>query len=189
MMSDALKKYFQNLGLTPKAIIEIISYFKPLALNAGDHFLQKGKVPNTLAFVNEGIMRMYYLDEKAKDITSYFLKENDFCPLAALTKQPSAYSIQAITACQLLVIRQTDFDQLLEQLPILVEATNKLIKKALIEKTNPQNNFKTGNSQKRYEEFLQHHKDFAQQVPLQYIASYIGVTKQSLSRIRRKPAK
>ena len=188
-MSETLTKYLQNLGLPLNEIVEVVSHFKPLALNTGDHFLKQGKTPNSFAFITEGVMRMYYLDENAKDITSYFLKENSFCPLAALVKQASAYSIQAITPCLLLVITQTDFDKLLQQFPILAKTLDKLVKETLIEKTKPQNNFKTGNSRKRYEAFLLQHEDFAYRVPLQYIASYIGVTKQSLSRIRRPAAK
>ncbi|WP_158800461.1 Crp/Fnr family transcriptional regulator [Pedobacter sp. L105] len=188
-MCDTLKKYLQDLGLPLSEIVEVVSHFRPLTLNTGDHFLEQGKISNSIAFITEGILRIYHMDEKAKDITSYFLNENRLCPLAALTKQPSAYSFQAITPCQLLVIKLTDFDKLLEQLPTLGKILNKVIKEALIEKSNPQNNYKTGNSKKRYEEFLLQHKDFAYRVPLQYIASYIGVTKQSLSRIRRQPAK
>jgi len=188
-MTDTLNKYLQSLGLPSNENVEIISHFTSLTLNTGDHFLKEGKIPNSFAFITEGVMRMYYLDEKAKDITSYFLEENSFFPLAALIKQPSAYAIQAITPCRLLIIKQTDFNELLQQLPILAKTIDQLIKKAFVEKTKPQNNFKTGTSRKRYEDFMLQHKDFAYRLPLQYIASYIGVTKQSLSRIRRQAAK
>jgi len=188
-MSEILRKYLQNLGLPLNEQVEIVSHFRPLTLNSGDNFLQKGKIPNSFAFITEGIMRMYYVDENGKDITSYFLNENSFFPLAALTRQASAYSIEAISPCQLMVIKQTDFDKLFTQLPILAKTIDQLIKETLIVKTNPQNHFKTGNSRKRYEDFMLQHKDFAYRVPLQYIASYIGVTKQSLSRIRRQAVK
>ena len=122
-MSEILRKYLQNLGLPLNEQVEIVSHFRPLTLNSGDNFLQKGKIPNSFAFITEGIMRMYYVDENGKDITSYFLNENSFFPLAALTRQASAYSIEAISPCQLMVIKQTDFDKLFTQLPILAKTT------------------------------------------------------------------
>ena len=185
-MVNSLKKYFQNLGLAKKEIDEIVSHFEPLTLKAGEHFFLKGKIPNTVPFIVEGVMRLHYIDENAKDITAYFLKENIFFPFAGLVKQPAEYNVQAITQCQLLVLKQAKFDVLLKKIPTFATIIDELVRQVLVEKTKPQYNFKTGTSKKRYEDFIHHHSDIALRVPLQYIASYIGITKQPLSRIRNQ---
>ena len=184
-MIAALKKYFQNLGLPQKEIDEVVSQFKPLELNANEHFLLQGKTPDTVAFLAEGIMRMYHIDEKGKDKTNYFISENNLLVFIDVLR-PAWCSIQAITPCKLLSIKRTEFNDLQKRFSNFSQALHKQTEQRLAEKIIAKNTIQKMSATSRYEDFLHKHKSIALRVPLQYIASYIEVTPQSLSRIRKR---
>lgn len=190
IVNDTLKIYLQhNFNLSSKEIIEITACFKPLILDTGNYFLGKGSISDSLGFIAKGVMRTYNLDDNTNDVTAFFFKENQFFGnLDSYTNaRPSPVNIQAVTKCELLIIKKTESEKLCKDLPVWTEIFNQLIQTTLLQKITNQNTLRTSTAKEKYEAFLEKNGDIVVRVPLQYIASYLGITPQSLSRIRRMP--
>ncbi len=120
-MNDILKIYLQNnFNLSAKEIIEITAYFKPLILDTGNYFLHQGKISDSMGFIVKGVMRSHNINGNANDVTNFFLKENQFFGnLDSYTNErPSPVNIQAITKCELLIIKKAEAEKLNKALPI-----------------------------------------------------------------------
>lgn len=189
-MNDNLNIYLEkNFNLSSKEIIKIVTCFKPLMLDNGDYFLDEGKISDSMGFVVKGVMRTHRIDDNANDVTTFFFKQNQFFGNldSYMNERPSHVNIQAITKCKLLIIKKDEAEKLYKVLPAWAYIFNKLIQSTLLQKITNQNTLLTSTAKEKYETFLQKNGDIVVRVPLQYIASYLGITPQSLSRIRRIP--
>ncbi len=164
-----------------------LSVFKPIFLKKGDFFLKVGEVNNKLGFVVEGLVR-YFVYKNNEESTLEFSKEGEFIAeyQSFLNQSESFQAIQAIEDTTLLV---TDF----EGLQIIYNKTKNgnLIGRIVIE-------YRFGhlmrqllsiymhNPEERYLQFLKTFPDLVQRTPQYYIASYVGVKPESLSRIRKR---
>lgn len=164
-----------------------LSVFKPMYLKKGDFFLKVGEVNNKLGFVVEGLVR-YFVYKNKEESTIEFSKEGEFIAeyQSFLNQSESIQAIQAIEDCTILV---TDF----EGLQIIYNKTKNgnLIGRIVIE-------YRFGhlmrqllsiymhNPEERYLQFLKSFPDLVQRIPQYYIASYVGVKPESLSRIRKR---
>lgn len=187
-MNDTLGQYLQqHFDLSAKENTEITACFKPLILDVGTCFLQQGRISNSMGFIVKGVIRTYIMDDHADDVTNFFFKENQFFGnLDSYTnEQPSDVNIKAVTKCELLTIKKADAESLGKVLPIWNEVFNQIIRTTLLQKITNQNTLRTATAKEKYETFLEDNRDIAARVPLQYIASYLGITPQTLSRIRR----
>jgi CRP-like cAMP-binding protein len=159
--------------------------------NEGDMFLKAGKVSNEVGFILDGVFRVCYYDQEGNEITRYFLDEGNF--VADLnsygTGIPSTEYVQAVSDCDLLIISKQSMEELSRTLVVWDRIVAKITAKALSEKVARVSAMMPQEASERYAYFLEHFPQIANRVPLQYIASYIGVTKSSLSRIRRAYAK
>ena len=173
---------FGDLNLQQIELIE--SKTTKLELKKDAYFIEAGSMFNQVAFILEGILRICYYNNKGEEITKYFLDENRL--LANPYKgEPLTEYIQAVTDCKLLVFYQKDWDELSQTIINWDSITNKIFQKALVEKLDRRSALITEDATTRYLTFLEKFPNMVNQVPLSYIASYLGVTQQSLSRIRR----
>ncbi|WP_339880914.1 Crp/Fnr family transcriptional regulator [uncultured Algoriphagus sp.] len=173
---------FGDLNLQQIELIE--SKTNKLELKKDEYFIEAGSMFNQVAFILEGILRICYYNNKGEEITKYFLDENRL--LANPYKgEPLTEYIQAVTDCKLLVFYQKDWDELSQTIINWDSITNKIFQKALVEKLDRRSALITEDATTRYLTFLEKFPNMVNQVPLSYIASYLGVTQQSLSRIRK----
>ena len=173
---------FGDLNLQQIELIE--SKTNNLELKKDAYFIEAGSMFNQVAFILEGILRICYYNNKGEEITKYFLDENRL--LANPYKgEPLTEYIQAVTDCKLLVFYQKDWDELSQTIINWDSITNKIFQKALVEKLDRRSALITEDATTRYLTFLEKFPNMVNQVPLSYIASYLGVTQQSLSRIRK----
>ena len=173
---------FGDLNLQQIELIE--SKTNKLELKKDAYFIEAGSMFNQVAFILEGILRICYYNNKGEEITKYFLDENRL--LANPYKgEPLTEYIQAVTDCKLLVFYQKDWDELSQTIINWDSITNKIFQKALVEKLDRRSALITEDATTRYLTFLEKFPNMVNQVPLSYIASYLGVTQQSLSRIRK----
>lgn len=185
----ALQNYFQShFTLSSEEINQIVLSFHPVTIHSGQHFLKAGDKANSIIFITEGIMRTHWLDEKGNDITNFFFRENQFLvPLHSyISRQASPVSIHAITICKLLIIQREDEQKLARELPPWLPVFNKIVQASLIRKVAHKNVLKGAGAKEKYRHFVNENGEIALRTPLQYIASYLEITPQSLSRIRRE---
>jgi CRP-like cAMP-binding protein len=185
---ENLISYLLQFGRLNQLQIDLIkSKAREVHLKKEDYFSEAGKIARHVAFVQEGILRVCYYNNKGEDITRYFIDENNFAvDLNSFTaKIPSSEYIQAITACKLIVFSADALQELSLTILAWEGIINQIIAKSLIEKVNRISPMLAEDARTRYLSFLTKFPHLANRVPLSFLASYLGVTQSSLSRIRR----
>ncbi|WP_428330036.1 Crp/Fnr family transcriptional regulator [Mucilaginibacter sp.] len=189
-MVNPLIAYLKLLRQIPAADEAIISlYFEKKAFKEGEYlFKGEGRVCRELYFVCKGVLRIVSVNEKGIELTHYFYKENQLCTILQSFNDevPSTGAIQACCNAEVLVITKKRLLELYEQLPYIKEIIYEQNNLRLIEKVNVRNTYLGEDAENQYKLFIKQNPDIAPRVPLKDIASYLGITPQSLSRIRKK---
>jgi CRP-like cAMP-binding protein len=166
----------------------IVAAFKPKTFKEGDKLSQPGIICKELFFIVDGVLRIVIRNEKGNEVTHYFLKENQFCTIlnSFHNQLPAEECIQAACNCEVFGISRIALFKLYEQLPYLKTLIDQITQKALIDKINIRNAYLGQDSANRYRLFITRQADISRRVSLTDVASYLGITPQSLSRIRRQ---
>lgn len=192
--AEALKTFIRTTipqMLIPEQDMErITAGFERLSLNRHEHLLKPGRI-SSYAFVVSGFLRVYLYSPEGEEITTNFYGPNRivFDAASFFSNIPSAEHIQAITDCTLLV---TSFDQLnvlFHEVPAFREFGRAVLVREFILHKQRTLSMINRQAEERYVELMQHHKDIFQVAQLRHIASYLGITDTSLSRIRREMTK
>lgn len=183
-MKELINFLMQYGNLNQQQIDLVTCKTNEVEVKKDDYFVEAGKMFNQVVFVLEGILRICYYNNKGEEITKYFVDENHL--LANPYKgEPMTEYIQAATNCKLIVIAQQDWNELSDTIVGWKDIINKIFHKALVEKLDRRSSLVSEDATTRYLTFLEKFPTVANRVPLSYIASYLGITQQSLSRIRR----
>lgn len=163
------------------------SYFKRLEVPAKTLLLAEGQVSRTMFFIEKGCLRTW-INNDGKEITTQFFFEGD--SVASIesfrTGQGSLYNIESLEPCILQSISQQDFQQAQDDQPELKQVLEERLFSRFVQSQKLFYSFLKNNPQQRYEELLVQHPQIVQRVPQHYIASYLGITAVSLSRIRNR---
>jgi CRP-like cAMP-binding protein len=165
----------------------IATYFEHKFFKEGDFLFNGHRVCTELFFVCKGVLRIVTNNDKGIDITHFFYKENQICTILQSFNDatPTDPGIQAACDAEVLVITKSKLLALYEQLPYMKEIIDKINQQHLIEKVRVRNSYLGEDAENQYKLFIMQQPDIALRVPLKDIASYLGITPQSLSRIRK----
>lgn len=189
-----MEKLKQALGfgniLSLEDIDNIIEHFRYCKLKSNEHLFKPYSVSDEVAFVEKGIVRVYTMDNDGNEITKYFVKENQFgVDLESYyTLKPSTDFFQTVVDSEIYSIKKSSMEQLSEQISNLYIFLKSITEAQLLNKIKDNDFLNFGDSKKKYLEFIKRYPQLALQVPQQHIASYLKITPQSLSRIRRNLA-
>ncbi|MFA0965019.1 Crp/Fnr family transcriptional regulator [Roseivirga sp. BDSF3-8] len=177
---------FSNLNTRQLELVRRQVYTKKLRKD--EYFSEAGKVSKEIAFVKQGILRLCYYNREGQEITKYFIAENKFAVdlNSFQTGLPSTEYLQAVEDCELLIFSDDSMKHLSETIIGWDEMVNKISSKALIDKMNRLSPMLSEDAKTRYLNFYERFPDLANRVPLNHLASFIGITSQSLSRIRKE---
>lgn len=166
---------------------ELASQFKLKVFQAKESVMLPGTTKHELLFVCKGLLRFYYPDENGVESNKAFIAEHSFAgPLAAHSLNLSLlYGVEALEPTTVLTAQLSDFTNLYEQHPLFDKLGRKLAEQLLVHKELRTRSLLQRNATERYQEFLSHHSHVAQRIPQYHIASYLGITEVSLSRIRK----
>ncbi|MFZ5971366.1 MAG: Crp/Fnr family transcriptional regulator [Bacteroidota bacterium] len=150
--------------------------------------LQEGKINSDYIFLEDGFMRSYVLDTEGNEVTTNIFKPKQmvFEVGSYFQRKPSSENIETITACSAWVGKYESFQNLFHSLPEFREFGRAILVKGYIsfkERTISMINEK---AEQRYANLLKDSPEIFQHVPLKYIASYLGITDTSLSRLRKE---
>lgn len=161
--------------------------FKRKEVPAKTMLLQEGQISGTMFFIEKGCLRTW-INNDGKEITTQFFFEGESVSSieSFRTNQPSLYSIESIEPSILQTLSQKDFHNILESSPELKMKLEDHLFRRLFQSQQLLYSFLKNNPQKRYEELIENHPHIVQRVPQHYIASYLGITSVSLSRIRTR---
>ena len=183
-----LMAYILQFGnLNQQQIDLIVSKSTELILQKDEYFSEAGKVAKQVGFVVDGIVRVCYYNNKGEEITKYFIEENNLVvDLESFDNGicSSAY-VQAITECKLIVFEKKDWEELLNTIVGWDTIVHKIISKALRQKVERRSPLVVEDGTSRYLMFLEIYPNMVNRIPLSYVASYLGLTQSSLSRIRK----
>lgn len=185
---DALINYILQFGNLNNQQIDLIkSKAVVREIRKDEYYHEAGKIPREVIFLTEGIMRVCYYNNKGDEITKYFIEENNFLADINSYNQeiPSTEYIQAITPCTYLVFSKAAMKELSMTIIEWDNIVAKITAKGLADKVNKISMMMAEDATERYLSFLEKFPNLANRIPLSYLASYLGITQSSLSRIRK----
>lgn len=180
--------YLLQFGnLNPQQIEYISKKVNEITLAKDEYFSEAGKIPRQVGFVVEGIFRVCYYDNKGQEFTRYFIDENNFLvDLKSFEANiASAEYVQAVTDCRMYVISREDWIDIGHTVVEWDTIINKIFKKALIMKYERKTSLLEQDATTRYVLFMEKFPGLVNRVPLGQLASYLGITQSTLSRIRK----
>jgi CRP-like cAMP-binding protein len=177
----------QWVDLTEPQWRSLASIFRVRTVQRQEHVLLPGAGVQELSFVCRGLLRFYCLADDGLESNLVFVAENRFaCPLSTFSANlPLIYGIQAIEPTTYLTARYTDFFALCDQDPVFDRLGRRLSELSLTSKELRTRSLLQQQAQDRYLDFVRQHPNLAQRVPQYHIASYLGITEVSLSRLKR----
>lgn len=187
-MSTAAVPYFQQFRTIPERDQEMIfSFFEPGAFKEGESLFREGRICTQLFYICSGILRIVSTNDKGIDRTHYFYKEDQFCTILKSFEEASVAEagIQAACDVEVLTISKQKLNELYVSAPYIKDVMDRMFQRQLLEKVGTRNAFLGADAETQYKLFVKRHPDIALRVSLKDIASYLGITPQSLSRIRR----
>ena len=157
-------------------------------LKKGTFFISEGKFSKEVAFINTGILRSFYTTESGEEMTYCISFPNALMTAysAFITGMPTIENIQAIADSELLIIQKHDIDKLQESSPNWIRFSKIIAELQYLELEKRLFVFQKDKAKKRYIDLLENQPDYVQQIPLQYLASYLGITPRHLSRLRKE---
>lgn len=183
-----LEKYINSyFGVEQEDLLLISSLFKPQTLKKGDFYLRTGRYCEKMSFIKSGMLRIYVSTED-KEVTQWISTKGYFITdLSSLVfDTPARWTIQALTDVELYTIKKDDYNQLGRKIPKWYLLEKLFIAKCFTMLEDRIFSHLSMTAEERYHFFFQQNKELFNQVPLQYIASMLGMTPETFSRIRRK---
>ena len=168
--------------------VKIISAFEAVTIKKKKDLLVSGEVCKYLYFITDGCLRSFYTDTKGVEHVYQIRMDNNWIGDidSYFTRQKSKYNIEALEDSNLLRIPVDCLEQLFIEIPNLERYFRILFQKAYINALNRLSATMWDTAIDRYNEMLKEHPEIFQRVPLVHIASYLGITPESLSRIRKQ---
>lgn len=163
-------------------------YFEPVSYPKNTIIEIEGKVPQYLYFIVSGYMRNFHFDDLGNEVTvdlnyapRFFTSYNHF-----VNRTISNENIECITDCELLRCSRNDVDALFSKSPLIIQHNLMVMQKAFEDERNRLIEMATLTAEERYFKLIKQQPQLINHVPLQYIASYLGMKPESLSRIRKR---
>jgi len=162
-------------------------YFEPVVIPKSTIIEEAGKIPGHQYFIVSGYLRNFTLNEKGDEITidmndgpRFFTSYTHF-----MNRTVSNENIECITDCELLRVNREDVDILYQKGISIKDYTMMILQKFLDEEKKRRKEMSTLSAEQRYANLMNNYPNIIQNIPLKYIATYLGIRPESLSRIRR----
>ncbi len=186
-MYDSLQHMMVSLAPFTKEELETsLQYFERRVLSRNEFFNKAGRISDRLAYVDKGLLRSFY-GLKGKETTTFFQLPGsiavDLKSFVQLT--PSIENIQAVDDSELLVIRRKDLYTLYNENWKWLQTGRILVEQAYFDMEKRSISLQIESAQDRYEQFLSEFPEVIRKVPLHQIASFLGISPETLSRIRK----
>jgi CRP/FNR family transcriptional regulator, anaerobic regulatory protein len=187
MYEPLLQRLHSLVLLNPSQQRDLIQLLKHESLPKDTYLLQEGEVSSHIYFVLAGGIRSFKTVEE-KDVTQWFSFPNHFAvPYFSFAyRQPSDASMITLCDSQLLALSDTGFQYLSAKDPIWIDVNRRLLEGYYVALQNRVISFQVQSAKERYESILEDHPDIEEKVHLGHLASYLGISQETLSRLRAK---
>ncbi|QCR22314.1 Crp/Fnr family transcriptional regulator [Pontibacter sp. SGAir0037] len=176
---------FTNFSQADKDLLNVALTFK--AVVAKTELVSYDKRTDELFFLLKGCIRKYYIKD-GEQITIYIMTENNFIGAfdSFVTGTKSKETIECLEPCEMLILKRADLDRLYKEVPLMNEFVRKILEQTLIQFQQALTSFILDNPEERYTKLLAQNPEILQRVPQHMLATYLGITATSLSRIRKR---
>jgi CRP-like cAMP-binding protein len=180
-----------NLTISRQVLEEITNYFEPKSFEKSALYVKQGKVNTGNFFMTHGIMRAFTHNLEGEEVTTYFFNKNSpvFEATSLFTKTGSMENIQALTECHGFFLSFDKLNMLFHSIPEFREFGRTMLVKEFSAYKKRTLSLINQTAEERYIELINSNNEIFQHVQLRYIASYLGITDSSLSRIRKEFSK
>ena len=188
-MFEQIKAYYKNLipHLREEEWLALEQRLIVQNLRKGQFLTRQGEISRTVSFINKGLVRMFYVSD-GKEVCTGFIPENNYisCYSSFLTQTPSVENIDALEECELINLTFDDMQYLYSTYPVYEIFGRKIAEMLFIFVSNQITRLLALSPEERYLSILKYEPMVIQRVPQYMIASFIGITPEHLSRIRKK---
>jgi CRP/FNR family transcriptional regulator len=194
-LKNAITTYLNSFqAICPNATIEELKYLESglsvIELKPKHFFIHANAMQKEIGFVYSGLLRAFYIDNNGNEISVNFIRENRYAThyAAFITQTPSKYYFQCLESTVLVTISYKHIQEGYEKFPIF-ERYGRLVAEAVLKIQQKRiEGFLFDNAETRYLDFIKENPGLFNRVSLSYLASYLGIERQSLTRIRKKLA-
>lgn len=169
---------FENYGL----------YFKTRTLDKNSYFAEIGKTSAEVAFIRKGLLRAYYINEKSEEVTSCFCIQNNLTASykSFILQVPSELSIQALEDTELITISYDDLQNLYKKSPLWQNIGRAIAERQYMAMEQYASVLCNETAKEKYLRMLKEQPGLINKANINDIASYLGITRRTLSRIRKE---
>lgn len=186
--SKFIDLFMKKMKMTEEEFLLVLSCFRREYIPRKFFFLKAGQVAKYKAYINKGSVRNFTTDEKGGEHILYFSFEDWWVGdlESFYNQQPATINVQAMEDCEILCLPKTDLERLETQIPKLKQLFDEKEKKSLFSHIQRLQEVKTLSAEDRYLNLINKYPEIFQRIPLQYIAMYLDIEPQSLSRMRKR---
>ena len=180
-----IRKY---VDLDDHSVALLLNFVTPLKLKRREFLLKEGQICNSLYFVEKGCLRMYFIDGKLNEQITQFALEHWWMAdhFSFIDNKPSPYFIQTVEKSEILAISNSSFEAMLREIPAMERYFRMVMQRALAASQLRQKYMYEMSKEEFYQLFCDSFPEFVQRVPQYMIASYLGLTPQYVSELRKK---
>ncbi len=192
-MFEALFHYFEeksSIQLTAEEEQQIRAVFKPKKLRKRHYLFEEGDICQCAAFIVKGSARMFSTDKKGHEhivrfgIEGWWMGDSE----SYLLGLPTKYTVEMLEDSDVLLVSNDDYQRLLSTIPVVAEATKSIDKQSFVSNQNRIAASISMTAEERYEDLIKRYPTFIQRFSQNMIASYLGISPETLSRIRSRNA-
>ena len=187
-MSDRLRQTLETQqALSDTDWLAFQSCLQPKTYAKNEPLLNRGQICRGIWFIAVGAVRSYVSKDGTDVHTGFSFETNFATAYESLTRQePSAVTIVALEATETIYFGRDDLIKLYQKVPTLMQLGRIVLENVVVQQQQYAALFTQYSPTERYAHLLQQHPQIIQRVPVQYIASYLGIARETLSRIRQK---
>ena len=189
MDKQSLITFIESIVPIPRQTVEeIVTHFQSIEIKKNDYFIKKGRICNNYLFLECGFIRAFTFDTEGNEVTTEFYSENQivFEVGSFFQKTESKETYQALENCNGWYLTFDQLQVLFHSLPEFREFGRMILVKGYISFKHRTLSLINESAEQRYESLIKTRPEIFQKAPLKYIASYLGITDTSLSRIRKE---
>ncbi|KIA87983.1 Crp/Fnr family transcriptional regulator [Kaistella jeonii] len=181
----------ETLEIPKDAVSYCSNFYHSKKVDKNKFLLQEGEVCHETYFVEKGLLRMYSIDKNGKEHIIQFAPEKWLMSdrSSLFFNEKSHYYIEAVEDTEVILMKKDFFSQLIEIYPHTAEKNDLLLQKHIRNLQNRVNSLLADTAEERYMNFIKMYPDILLRVPQWMVASYLGITPESLSRVRKELAR
>jgi CRP-like cAMP-binding protein len=195
-MKDEIKTFLNSVqSICPELTMQELTLFSEklsiLTFKKKEIFIQSGKVQQSIGFIVSGLIRSYYIDNNGNEKTVRFYAEKDYAThyTAFITQQSSKYTFHFLEETRLVLLNFDDMQWAYKHIPNF-QTYGRLVAEEILKMQQQRiESFVFQTAEERYKDFMKQHPDIYNRVSLSHLCSYLGIERQSLTRIRQKLAR